>query len=104
MRHVRLVLALGAFFVFAAALTACGGGVPGDAVATVGDQSITKSQFNHWLAIAAKGNAQTPGQQVAVPAPPDFKQCIAQKRKTTPKPAKGQPTPKDSQFRQQCEQ
>jgi hypothetical protein len=47
MNKLRFLLALGAFFVLVAALSACGDdNVPGNAVAKVGDTSITKEQFN----------------------------------------------------------
>ena len=47
-------LALCAFFVLPALLlSACGGDVPGNSVAKVGDQSIKRSTFDHWMQIAA---------------------------------------------------
>jgi foldase protein PrsA len=104
-------LALGAFFVVAIALAACGGSsIPGNSVAKVGDNSITKTDFNHWLKIAAiSSQGQTDpdvasGKKAAeIPDPPDFKQCVAQKAQTAPKPAKGQPKPTTAQFKQQCQ-
>jgi foldase protein PrsA len=111
MSILRRTLALGAFFVAVAVLTACGGGVPGNSVATVGDQTLKKSTFEHWMRIAAISSA---GQQnptasqppkVSIPdAENDFKSCIAEKRKSTPPPAKGQAKPTDAQFKQQCQQ
>jgi parvulin-like peptidyl-prolyl isomerase len=38
-----------------------------------------------------------------VPDAPDFTQCVAAKRKTTPKPAKGQPKTTDAQLKKQCQ-
>src|SRR5438034_693193 len=38
-------------------VAACGG-IPGDAVATVDGESITKKQFDHWMTIAAKSGGQ----------------------------------------------
>jgi len=88
------------------ALTACGGGIPGNSVAKI-DQAgnVTKSDFNHWLLVAAKGS-QAPGAngQPQIPDAPDYKQCIASKRKALPKPAKGQKAPTDAQLKAQCEQ
>jgi foldase protein PrsA len=75
--------------------------VPGNAVATVDGNSIEKSDFDHWLNVAAKSGGQG---ATAVPKPPKFTECIAQKRKTTPKPAKGQPKVTDSQLKAQCKQ
>ena len=112
MRKLSRFLALGAFFVaMAVALAACGGdSIPGNAVAKVGDASITKDTFNHWMKVAAisSSGATEPdkaGASANVPNPADgFKECIAEKKKTAPKPAKGQPVPTDAQFKSQCSQ
>ncbi|MGI8624321.1 MAG: peptidyl-prolyl cis-trans isomerase [Solirubrobacteraceae bacterium] len=83
-----------------AAVAGCGGGLSGNAVATVGGSSaITRSAFDHWLSVTAKSGGQ---QASAVPKPPDFKACIATQRKTLPKPTKGQPTVTDAQLKTQC--
>jgi foldase protein PrsA len=108
MRNLRLFLAVGAIAVPAAALTACGDSVPSNSVAKVGDDSITKTQFNHWMSVAAiSSQGAQPGQtapKAAVPQPPDFTACVANKQKTAPKPAKGQPKPTAAQFKAQCKQ
>jgi len=75
------------------------GGVPGNAVATVDGTEITKSSSDHWLNVAAKS-----GGQQSIPKPPDYTACIANKRKTLPKPAKGQPKTTDAQLKTQCKQ
>jgi foldase protein PrsA len=100
MKTKLCTLALGAFFVPAAILAGCGG-VPGDAVATVDGTSISKSDFDHWMNVAAKSGGQS---GAAAPKPPDYAACINQKRKTTPKPAKGQPKVTDAQLKTQCKQ
>ncbi len=102
MRRAKLTLALGAFFVLAAVLAGCGGGVPGNSVADVAGNPITTQAFDHWLFVAAKGNsAQSPGAPVIIPnAPPDFKNCIEQARKQIPTLAK---TP-DKQLKGDCSQ
>jgi parvulin-like peptidyl-prolyl isomerase len=101
MKKTKLcTLALGAFFVPAAIFAGCGG-VPGDAVATVDGTSIEKSNFDHWMTVAAKAGGQS---GAAAPKPPSYADCIKQKRKTTPKPAKGQPKVTDSQLKTQCKQ
>jgi len=98
-KAVRLVLALCAFAAFVAVGVGCGG-VPGNAVAEVDGTAIDKDQFNHWMTVAAK---QQGGQASAtVPDSPDFKNCVAQKRKAEPKPAKGQPKTTDEQLKAQC--
>ncbi len=46
---------------------------------------ITQTMFNHWMYVAAKSQtAQTPGTPTIVPDPPDYKNCLAQVRKTLP--------------------
>ena len=102
MKHLRSILALGAFFVLAAGLSACGSGVAGNSVADMAGNPVTTAAFNHWMFVAAKGNAsQSPGQPVIVPNdPPDFKKCIAQVRKEIPTLAKTT----DKQLKSDCNQ
>ncbi|MDQ6606237.1 MAG: peptidyl-prolyl cis-trans isomerase [Actinomycetota bacterium] len=90
MRPLKYILALGAFFVVAVGISACGSGVPGDSVADVAGNPITARAFNHWMYVAAKGNAaQSPGAPVIVPTdPPSFKGCVTQVRKEIPTLAK----------------
>jgi foldase protein PrsA len=104
-RYARLPSALGAFFVLAVLVAACGSGVPGNSVARVDDSLIKKSTFDHWLNIAAR-SSQPPGSgaTVTVPDPPNFTRCVANLRKSAPKPAKGQPRQTDTQFKAQCKQ
>ena len=90
-------------------VSACGGGVPGNAVVSVDNETIKTSTFDHWMNIAAissqgqpNPNATTPP-KANVPDAPDFKQCIA-KLKATTKPAKGQPEPTDANLKTQCKQ
>jgi foldase protein PrsA len=102
--------ALGAFFVAALAVgvSACGGGLPGNSVATVGDQTIKRDTFDHWMKIITISQASqtnpNAAKTAAVPDPPDFAKCVASKKKTAPKPAKGQPETTDAQFKTQCQQ
>jgi foldase protein PrsA len=101
MRSSKLILALGAFFLLAAGLSACGSGVPGNAVADMAGNPITTAAFKHWMFVAAKGNAQTPGAPVIVPTdPPGFTQCLSQVRKQIPQLAQ---TP-DKQIKSDCAQ
>ncbi len=97
MRKLVRLSALGAFFVAAiVALSACGGGgIPGNSVAKVGDQPVSKDQFDHWMLVAATQLQQQAGTtgKVVIPQPPDFTACAAAKKAAAPKPAKGQPTP-----------
>ena len=104
-------LALCAFFVLPAlVLSACGGDVPGNSVAKVGDQSIKKTTFDHWMQIAAVSSAgQANPNSTATPKPqipdsPSFTKCIANKKASAAKPAKGQPEPTEAQLKGQCQQ
>jgi foldase protein PrsA len=86
----------------AAAFVACGSddSVPSGSVAKVGDEEITQEQFDKWLKTAVSGQAQ--GAATVVPDPPDFKECVAAKKKA-PLP-KGQKQQSDSALKKQCEQ
>jgi foldase protein PrsA len=85
------------------ALTACGDSVPGNAVATVDGKAITRTEFAHWLNIAELQSASQGAPKVSY-SPPDFASCVASKRKSAPKPAKGQPSQTDAQFKTLCKQ
>src|SRR5690349_9424767 len=100
-KAARLILCACALVGFGAIVAACGG-VPGNAVATVDGEAIEKTDFTHWMNVAAKSTGQA---NAAVPDPEaGYKKCIAAKRKATPAPAKGQPKVTDSQLKTQCEQ
>jgi foldase protein PrsA len=103
----RYAALLGAFFVLPLALSACGGGgVPGNAVVDIGGDSIKTTTFDHWLNVAATTQQQQTGATGApvIPDPPNFTKCIATKKKTATKPAKGQPNPTDATYKSQCQQ
>jgi foldase protein PrsA len=101
LKAVRLTLALAALAAPAAIVAGCGG-VPGNAVAEVDGQAIEKSDYDHWVNVAARSSGQ--GANAAVPKPPEYTECVATKRKSTPKPAKGQPKVTDEQLKSQCKQ
>ncbi|HWV84478.1 MAG TPA: peptidyl-prolyl cis-trans isomerase [Capillimicrobium sp.] len=110
-RTLRILLPVCLLGLAPFALAACGGddsdSLPSNAVAKVGDVSITKSQFDHWMNVAATATAAQTGQTgdvAKVPDPPEFQQCIAARKKAAPKPEKGQPRTTDAQYREQCEQ
>jgi foldase protein PrsA len=95
-------MALGAFFALGGAISACGSGVPGNAVANVAGNPVTIQAFNHWMYVAAKGNAAQggAGSPVIVPNdPPNFTGCIAQARKEIPAVAKQS----DKQLKSACQ-
>jgi foldase protein PrsA len=103
----RYAALLGAFFVLPLALSACGdSGVPGNAVVDIGGDTIKTTAFDHWLGVAAKSQQTQTGATAAtvIPDPPDYTKCIANKKKTATKPAKGQPTPTDKTYKTQCAQ
>jgi foldase protein PrsA len=102
----RFLALIGAFFVLPLALSACGGGggVPGNAVVKIGGDTIKTAEFDHWFKVAATTQAGSTGAKPQIPQPPEFTACVEQKRKTAPKPAKGQPKPTDAQFKAQCKQ
>jgi foldase protein PrsA len=106
MSKLRSPLALGAVFaaivVVLVLFFALGGGVPGNAVAKVGDVNIKRVTFDHWARVAQRQQSASNGAAASVPDPPDFKACIATKKLTSPKPAAGQPNPTDAQFKTQC--
>jgi foldase protein PrsA len=105
--HRRYRALLGAFFVLPLALSACGGGgVPGNAVVKIGGDTIKTTEFDHWMQVAAKTQQQQTGATgpVQIPDPPTYAKCIADKKKTAPKPAKGQPKPTDATYKTQCQQ
>ena len=100
MTKARLLGVLCALLALSGVVVGCGG-VPGNAVATVDGEPISKAQFDHWFTIAAKASGQA---TATVPDPPDYKACIAAKRKAAAKPTKGQPKQTDGQLKTQCQQ
>ena len=109
----RSTLAVLAVAASAAGLTACGESIPGNAVVKVEDTSIKKDDYNHWLEVAATSAAAQADPAAAqsgkkpvvnLPQPPEFAQCVANKKKTAPTPAKGRPATKDSEYVEQCKQ
>jgi foldase protein PrsA len=99
-------MALGAvFFALAVSLAACGGNdVPSGDVVNVDGTTTSQTTFNHWLNIAAASAAGQTGAKVALPDPPNFTKCIADRKATAPKPVKGQPKTTDAQYKQSCQQ
>jgi foldase protein PrsA len=87
MKSLRSIPALGAFFVAGAlAVAGCGSSVPSNSVADVAGNPISLQAFNHWMYVAAKGQAEeSPGQPVIVPNdPPNFTKCITQVKAEIP--------------------
>jgi foldase protein PrsA len=107
-KPIRFAAALGAVLFAASGLTACGGGIPSDAVVQVNGQPITKATLDHWVGVAATAaSATAAGQKAAqpvVPDPPAYTNCIAHLQATEPKPAKGQQPKTEAALKSQCEQ
>jgi foldase protein PrsA len=105
-KRLRFIPALGAVFFASLALTACGGGIPSDAVVQVGSNPITKTTFEHWLSVAAASSATTAAKTTkpVVPDPPNYTECIAHLKATAAAPAKGQKAPTEAQLKSECEQ
>jgi foldase protein PrsA len=100
-KKLCILLAL-AVLAIALAVSGCGSGVPANSVAKVGDTAIKKTEFNHWLNVAARQQT-APGQTAApVPDPPNYTQCVATLQKQ-PVP-KGQKKPTAAALKAQCEQ
>jgi foldase protein PrsA len=90
-KTMRMITALGAFFVVGIVVAACGSSssVPAGDVAVVAGNPISTQAFNHWMYVADKGNALEQGSPVIVPTdPPNFTGCIAQIRSQIPTYAK----------------
>jgi foldase protein PrsA len=104
------IAALGAVFAVGLTLTACGGGIPSNAVVSVNGNGITNSTFSHWMMVAANSSSASAAAagktapKAVVPDPPTYKACIAHLEATAPKPAKGQAKPTATALKAQCEQ
>jgi len=101
---IRSLTALGAVCIAVVALSACGSGLSSDAVVQVNGTPITKTEFSHWLAIAAASSTVGTGTKPVLPDPPNYTACIAHLAATAPKPAKGQSAPTTAQLKSECEQ
>ena len=99
MNSVTKYSALSLTIIASAFLAACGG-VPSSDVATVADSGLSKSDFNKWMAIAAKSQSQGASGPVVVPDAPDFTNCIAGIQKAA---GKGKDAPTAAQAKSQCQ-
>jgi foldase protein PrsA len=86
--------ALVVFLIVALILVVFRGGVPDDAVATVDGDAIPIAKFNKTLVSYASQTAQ--GGAGVAPDPPNYKQCIAAKKKSSAKLS-------ESALKKQCE-
>jgi foldase protein PrsA len=95
----KLALAAVTASVGAALIAGCGNDVPAGSVAKVGDETITKSEFDKWLKTAAAGASQ--GGQAVVPDPPNYTKCVAAKKQ---QPTQTGAKPSDAQAEKLCKQ
>ena len=65
-RHCHRLAAMGAAALLSSCVTGCGGGIPRDAVVKVGDRTVLKTTFQHWMAVAASSTARTPNGAIRV--------------------------------------
>jgi foldase protein PrsA len=100
-KALRYISALGAVFFVTAGLSACGGGLPSDAVVQVSGTSITNAAFNHWMEVAATSTTTGTGGKPVLPVPPDYTACIAHLAAIAPA-TKGQTAPTHAQLKSQC--
>jgi foldase protein PrsA len=84
-------------------ISACGGGIPGNAVVQVSGTAISKTAFEHWMKVASASSATGATEKPVVPEPPNYTACIAHLAATTAKPAKGQKAPTTAQLKSECE-
>lgn len=106
-KMLRMFLALSAFFVVAFGLAACGGdddkGVPGNAVATVDGDPITKADYDHWFEINARQTSSFSGGDPVIPDPPDFTRCVATLREQQARArTRSRTRPSERALRSQC--
>lgn len=79
---LRIGMAFIAAIATAVVVGACGSGIPGDAIATVGSAPISKAAFAHWEVVANDASQASTGTPATpVPVPPDYKACIAGAKK-----------------------
>jgi foldase protein PrsA len=95
---LKIIIPLALLGASATVIAACGNDVPPNAVAKVGDETITQEEFDKWVATAVKSQAQ--GGAAVIPDPPDFTKCVANKKKT-PAP-EGQAKQTDAELKKQC--
>lgn len=102
-KTLRLLPALGAVLFALVSLTACGGGVPGDAVANVAGTPITNDAFNHWMQVASVSTAAGTGEKPAAPEPPSYTACIAHLEAVQTREQKSKTLPTHAALKKQCE-
>jgi foldase protein PrsA len=107
-RHCHRFAAMGAATLLLSCATGCGGGIPRDAVVKVGNRTVLKTTFQHWMAVAASSTARTPSGAIratpVVPEPPHYTACVAHLYAIAAKPANGGAKPNAELLKSECEQ
>ena len=99
-QKLRIGMAFSAAIATAVLVGACGGGIPGNAVALVGSAPITKAAFAHWEVVANDANQASTGVAAPpIPVPPNYTACIAAARKASATAAET-----DAQLKTLCAQ
>jgi parvulin-like peptidyl-prolyl isomerase len=92
-RKLRIGMAFCAAIATAVLVGACGSGVPGDAVAVVGQAKISKAAFAHWETVENDAVQLSSGTKAPpLPVAPDYTACInsLKKQATTSSESAGQ--------------
>ena len=78
---------------------------PPNGVAVVGDEVISKKEFNHWLNARGQGPGAADRRHDADvgAGPARLRESASRRKKKTPLP-KGTPKPKDADLKKQCKQ
>jgi foldase protein PrsA len=67
----------------AVTVSACGSGMPGNAVVQIGSATISMAALDHWTVVANDGSQLQSGTKASpAPIPPDYTACIAGQEKT----------------------
>jgi len=103
MKNSLRFLAPGAAILSVFAFASCGG-VSSSDVADIDGTTISKTTFNHWVAVAANSSQDPVAKAAGVPDPPNYTKCIASKTSAAGKPVKGQPVPNPATYKTECAQ
>ena len=99
-KKLRIGMAFSAAIATAVIVGACGGGIPGNAVAVIGSAKITKDAFAHWEVVANDASQASTGVAAPpIPVPPDFTACVAAEKKQSATAAQT-----DAQLKALCQQ
>jgi foldase protein PrsA len=88
----------------AVTVSACGSGMPGNAVVQIGSATISKATLDHWVTVANDGvQLQSGTKATAAPIPPDFTACIAAQEKSAGNTAASKTPASVASFKATCQ-